>query len=332
MESVNLSDDENEDDDNHVPSLTEGSVVQITTCSAPSTPLGERDPPHAIRRHSIIGTTTETTSPAVEPAQIEVKYQGVGNTGTVSSDDGSGLFDTFLGCFKPFFSAVNKIGENIKYHRDSVVSSTLSKPVDDWDIPIERIMNDFQLIGNGNEGTVFRCKLDGHDVACKRVKTLEETNIKHLRKLNHVNIVKFRGKFDTLQRSTWNKGCLHLGVSVSPPLFYIVMEYCPYGSLYEVLRRRRERNSYTKPTQVLDWARQIANAMNYLHSNKLVHRDLKSPNILIAEQNVLKISDFGTTKQISNRRNQPMSFNGTTAWMAPEVIRQEPCSEKIDVW
>jgi serine/threonine protein kinase len=110
------------------------------------------------------------------------------------------------------------------------------------------------------------------------------------------------------------------------------MEYCAYGSLYDVLKRRREMGSYTKPTQVLDWSKQISNGVEYLHSNKIVHRDLKSPNILFFDKNTLKISDFGTSKELVNRRSQIMSFNGTSAWMAPEVIRQEPCSDKVDVW
>jgi mitogen-activated protein kinase kinase kinase 13 len=122
------------------------------------------------------------------------------------------------------------------------------------------------------------------------------------------------------------------GISIAPPLYYIVMDYCAYGSLYDVLKRRREIGSYTKPTQVLDWSRQISNGVDYLHSNKIVHRDLKSPNILFFDKNILKISDFGTSKELVNRRSQIMSFNGTSAWMAPEVIRHEPYSEKIDVW
>ena len=110
------------------------------------------------------------------------------------------------------------------------------------------------------------------------------------------------------------------------------MEYCAYGSLYDVLKRRREKNSYTKPTQVLDWSKQIANGVNYLHSNKIVHCDLKSPNVLIADNCILKISDFGASKQLGSKRSLAMSLNGTSAWMAPEVIRQELCSEKVDVW
>ncbi|CAF3342997.1 unnamed protein product [Rotaria sp. Silwood1] len=300
MESVDLYDD---DDENEPPTLTKESNAPLTTCSAPSTPTGARDPPVAFRRSSI----TDNELP-----QVEVKYQGVTNNGGTNSPDGNGLIDTFWGCLKPIFSAVNKIGENIKSTRDT--TNTLTKTVDDWEIPIDSIMNDLVLIGTGIEGTVYLGKLGGQDVACKRVKSEEETNIKHLKKLNHVNVIKFRG------------------VSVASPLFYIVMDYCAYGSLYDVLKRRREKNSCTKPTQVLDWSKQISNGVNYLHSNKIVHRDLKSPNILIADNFVLKISDFGTSKQLGNKQGQIMSFNGTSAWMAPEVIRQEPCSEKVDIW
>jgi mitogen-activated protein kinase kinase kinase 13 len=300
MNSIDLSDDD------EPPTLTKESIIPLTTCSAPSTPTGERDPPPiGFRRPSITSTTNN------ELSQIEIQYQGVGDNDNTNNDNNNGLIDTFWGCLKPFFSVVNKLGENIKYTKDP---NTLSKSNDDWLIPIDSIMNDLVLIGTGIEGSVYRGKLHGQNVACKRVKSEEETNIKHLRKLNHINVIKFRG------------------VSISSPLFYIVMEYCAYGSLYDVLKQRRERSSCTKPTEVLDWSQQISNGVNYLHLNKIVHRDLKSPNILIAENLILKISDFGTSKQLGNKKGQIMSFNGTSAWMAPEVIRQEPCSEKIDVW
>ncbi|CAF1055426.1 unnamed protein product [Adineta steineri] len=297
MESVDLSDD----DDDAPSTLTKTSVNPFTTCSAPSTPTGERDPPVAFRRSSISATTTDG-----QP-NVEIKYETVEN-----NVDDNGIMQTFFGCLRPFISVVNKIGENIKYTKDP--NSTLQKINDGWQIPIDSIMNDLVLIGSGMEGSVYLGKLNGQNVACKRVKTEDETNIKHLRKLNHNNVIKFRG------------------ISISSPLFYIVMDYCPYGSLYDVLKRRREKDSYTKPTQVLDWSKQISNGVNYLHANRMVHRDLKSPNILIAENFSLKISDFGTSKQLGNKQGQIMSFNGTSAWIAPEVIRQEPCSDKVDVW
>jgi len=53
--------------------------------------------------------------------------------------------------------------------------------------------------------------------------------------------------------------------------------------------------------------------------------------VLIAASDVVKISDFGTSRECTDKSTK-MSFAGTVAWMAPEVIRNEPCSEKVDVW
>lgn len=54
-------------------------------------------------------------------------------------------------------------------------------------------------------------------------------------------------------------------------------------------------------------------------------------SVLVANNDILKISDFGTSREW-NEKSTKMSFAGTVAWMAPEVIRNEPCSEKVDVW
>lgn len=55
------------------------------------------------------------------------------------------------------------------------------------------------------------------------------------------------------------------------------------------------------------------------------------PSMLITYDDVVKISDFGTSKELSDKSTK-MSFAGTVAWMAPEVIRNEPVSEKVDIW
>lgn len=54
-------------------------------------------------------------------------------------------------------------------------------------------------------------------------------------------------------------------------------------------------------------------------------------SVLVAKNDVVKISDFGTSRTW-NEKSTKMSFAGTVAWMAPEVIRNEPCSEKVDIW
>ena len=179
---------------------------------------------------------------------------------------------------------------------------------EDWEIPFERI-RDLQWLGSGAQGAVFLGQMNNERVAVKKVKDRAEADIKHLRKLNHPNIVAFKG------------------VCIQSPCYCIVMEYCPYGQLFDVLKNGRQ----ISPALAIEWSKQIASGMQYLHSHKIIHRDLKSPNVLLSYADTLKISDFGISRQWSEGSIK-MSFAGTVSWMAPEVIRVEPCSEKVDVW
>ena len=105
------------------------------------------------------------------------------------------------------------------------------------------------------------------------------------------------------------------------------MEFCPFGPLYDLLRGGER----VPPARLVSWAKQIAAGMAYLHNHKIIHRDLKSPNVLIGRKEIVKISDFGTSREW-NEISTRMTFAGTVAWMAPEIIRNEPCSEKVDIW
>lgn len=229
------------------------------------------------------------TAEALSATELEVAYREAGGA------TAGGWLDGLLGCLRPVWSILHKTDDR-------------QGSGDSWEIPFEAI-GQLQFVGSGAQGAVFVGQLHDETVAVKKVTSLAETDIRHLRKLNHPNIVAFKG------------------VCTQEPCFCIVMEYCPYGQLYDALKNGR----IIPPATVVEWSKHIASGMNYLHSRSIIHRDLKSPNILISYNDVLKISDFGTSRQWSERSTK-MSFAGTVAWMAPEVIRNEPCSEKVDIW
>uniref|UniRef100_A0A8C6Q3Y4 Mitogen-activated protein kinase kinase kinase 12 n=1 Tax=Nothobranchius furzeri TaxID=105023 RepID=A0A8C6Q3Y4_NOTFU len=218
---------------------------------------------------------------------------------SIRLQSGSGGFlEGLFGCLKPVWTMIGKAYSTEHKHNHE----------ESWEIPFEEI-SDLQWVGSGAQGAVFLGRLHGDEVAVKKVRDIKETEIKHLRKLKHPNIITFKG------------------VCTQAPCYCILMEYCAQGQLYEVLRVGRK----ITPSLLVDWSMGIAGGMNYLHLHKIIHRDLKSPNMLITHDDMVKISDFGTSKELSDKSTK-MSFAGTVAWMAPEVIRNEPVSEKVDIW
>ena len=169
------------------------------------------------------------------------------------------------------------------------------------------------LLGQGGFGAVFRGRWQsrGFDVALKKVNcTPDASDAKIMMELgSHPNIIAF------------------YGFAYDHPQTTIVTALARKGSLYDLLHKRKE-----KPIeqQSLAWAKQIAYGLAYMHEHDLVHRDLKSSNILFSDNMVAQICDFGVSRFL--KETVATSIAGTPRWMAPEVAENKPISKKCDVF
>ena len=146
----------------------------------------------------------------------------------------------------------------------------------------------------------------------------------------------FTGEVDLMRRLRHPNVILLMGAVTEPPNLSIVTEFLHRGSLYKLLHRpqppgvRAALNESRRMRMALD----VAKGMHYLHSCDpiIVHRDLKSPNLLVDKHWVVKVCDFGLSRMKNHTFLSSKSNAGTPEWMAPEVLRNEPSDEKSDIF
>jgi tRNA A-37 threonylcarbamoyl transferase component Bud32 len=199
-----------------------------------------------------------------------------------------------------------------------------------------------EKVAEGSFGDVFKGKLWGTKVAIKTLKQLDQSDesiledlkqeVRILSQLRHPNVV------------------LYIGACIKPPDTCIVTEWCSRGSLYDALH---DPKIHFTCKMMIDMSIGIAQGMNYLHylEKPIIHRDLKSYNILLDKSFQVKVADFGLsfsskkkartkplaadhkdTKTLQTTADLPNDIFGTPEWMAPEVMQGEHYDEKIDVY
>uniref|UniRef100_A0A8B9J348 Tyrosine-protein kinase n=1 Tax=Amazona collaria TaxID=241587 RepID=A0A8B9J348_9PSIT len=193
----------------------------------------------------------------------------------------------------------------------------------------ERHLKFLQQLGKGNFGSVEMCRYDplqdntGEVVAVKKLQHSTEEHLRDfereieiLKSLQHDNIVKYKGVCYSAGRRNLR----------------LIMEYLPYGSLRDYLQKHKERLDHKK---LLLYASQICKGMEYLGTKRYVHRDLATRNILVENENRVKIGDFGLTKVLpQDKEYYKVKEPGESPifWYAPESLTESKFSVASDVW
>lgn len=185
-----------------------------------------------------------------------------------------------------------------------------------------------EVIGEGGMGIVYKATINktGETVALKRIKLPGKENF-----INNIQEAIIHLK---LMKSAFICQLKTCYIKENEKFLYMILEYCEGGDLKALMKKYSEKKEPMPMSIILKIFLQILMALQFLHSKKIIHRDLKPENILFTKGGVVKLADFGISKEIEGSK-LGVTKVGTFPYEAPEVIDENNKKEygfEVDVW
>ncbi|KAG0005541.1 Protein kinase [Entomortierella chlamydospora] len=174
-------------------------------------------------------------------------------------------------------------------------------------------------VGQGASGSVYVAKhlttntkvaIKQMDLSLQPRKELVVNEILVMKESTNPNIVNYLDSFLVKGQELW-----------------VVMEYMEGGALTDVID-----NNKLSESQIACICLETCKGLQHLHSQNIIHRDIKSDNVLMDPLGHVKITDFGFCAKLTDQKNKRATMVGTPYWMAPEVVKQKEYGAKVDIW
>ncbi|XP_066193180.1 serine/threonine-protein kinase PAK 3-like [Sylvia atricapilla] len=181
-----------------------------------------------------------------------------------------------------------------------------------------RKYTELENLGRGGFGAVCRAvnTATGREVAIKKI------NLQGLRRkqltINEITVLK-RNRSPHIVN--------YLDSYIVREELWLVMEYMDGGTLYNVINE-----TDMSEDEIAVVSRECLKGLDFLHSNHVMHRDVKSLNILLRTDGSVKLADFGLSAQLTPEQSRQSSVIGSYWWRAPEVVNGQPYGPKVDIW
>ncbi|KAI5588327.1 hypothetical protein POPTR_005G106200v4 [Populus trichocarpa] len=218
-------------------------------------------------------------------------------------------------------TGVKSLLDNVQIPSDGTLLDNVQIPSDGtdvWEIHTSQLKVE-NKVASGSYGDLYRGIYCSQEVAIKVLKP-ERVSAEMLREFSQEVYI---------MRKVRHKNVVQLiGACTRSPNLCIVTEFMAKGSLYNFLHKQK---GVFKLPSLIKVAIDVSKGMNYLHQNNIIHRDLKTANLLMDENEVVKVADFGVAR-VQTQSGVMTAETGTYRWMAPEVIEHKPYDYKADVF